>query len=307
LRDQLTRRDKIVFGLRNITSYLPKLHLCERPRKDDGVTFIIPVKNEENTIRSSILSITDDATEVIVVDSSTDRTTEIVAGLAAKNDKIKHMQLYYSGNNAIALARDLALMNVKTKWVFDWEGDQVVKPEDLKGWISKLKTLDKDRHYVIDIPRLNFSCDLMHLQKSMPFGWQGRLYTWSYQLRYIIDSRAGYGQEHVVGDSIWGSRLPPWYKLLRWNGPPYAYHLNFKNTKRLVERQFWENYMKDSEGYDCLENYTLYRLAKQNLTMEQARAIMALKMKEDTIPYDRERYGQLPSILNDLTFTDALA
>jgi glycosyltransferase involved in cell wall biosynthesis len=301
MRDTFTRRDNIVLKTRNLMSNLPKLGMVPKPIQNDGITFLIPVKNEEKWIELSILSVIDAAEEVIVVDSSTeDSTSEIVSGLAKENDKIKHLRFYWGGNNAIGLARHLALMNAHTRWIFDWEGDQVVKPEGLKIWVDRLKQLDRNVYYMIDVPRLNFSSDLKHLSKNTPFGYQGRIYTWSPQLKYIIDRRCGVGQEHTAGDTIWGPRLPPWYKLLRWS-LPYAYHVNLKDLKRSVERQFWEDYMKNSEGYRTLEDYAAYRISKENLTIEQAKEKVLAEIRKDTIPYDIEKYGELPECLNNIT------
>lgn len=301
MRDELTSRDKLVIKTRGMLSNLPKLGIVSKPIRKDGISFLVPVKNEERWIKPCILSIIDVADEVIVVDSSTeDKTTEIVDALAKQYGKIKHIRFYWNGNNAIALARHIALTSTQYKWIIDWEADQIVKTEGLLVWFDRLKHLDKSKYYMIDLPRLNFACDLQHLYKPLPFGYQGRIFTWSPQLRYTLDQRNKGGQERVVGDSIWGNRLPPWYTLLRWH-EPYIYHLNIKNPKRMLERLYWESYMKNPEGFKTLEEYTRYRISKQDMTMEQAQEKFISETLKNTIPYDKEKYGELPEALRKIS------
>jgi glycosyltransferase involved in cell wall biosynthesis len=304
MRDELTSRDSLVIKIRGALSNLPKLKIVAKPIRKDGIAFLIPVKNEERWIKPCLLSIIDVADEIIVVDSSTeDKTTEIVGSLAKQHDKIKHIRFYWEGNNAIVLSRHIALMSTQSKWIFDWEADQIVKTEDLLVWVDRLKRLDKNKYYMIDLPRLNFTCDLQHLYKPSPLGYQGRIFTWSPQLRYILDQRWNRGQERLAGDSIWGQRLPPWYALLRWH-EPYIYHLNIKSPKRMLERTYWENYMKNSEGYKTLEEYAKYRVSKQNMTMEQAQEKFMSGILENTVPYDKEKYGELPESLQKIVGND---
>jgi glycosyltransferase involved in cell wall biosynthesis len=301
MRDELTSRDKLVIKTRGALSNLPKLRIVEKPIRQDGIAFLVPVKNEERWIEPCLLSIIDVADEVMVVDSSTeDKTTEIVAALAKQHDKIKHIRFYWNGNNAIALARHIALTSTRSRWIIDWEADQVVKTEGLRVWVDRIKKLDRSKYYMIDLPRLNFAVDLQHLYKPTPLGYQGRIFTWSPQLKYVLDQRNNWGQERLSGDSIWGQRLPPWYILLRWH-EPYIYHLNIKNPRRMLERSYWESYMKNTEGYKTLEEYAAYRISKEKMTMEQAQQKYVSEALKNTIPYDKEKYGEMPEILRKMT------
>jgi hypothetical protein len=93
LRDTFTRRDKLVIAAKDVASFLPKLGLVKKPRfHPNGVSFIVPVKDEEAWIKPCIQSIEEVAAEIIVIDSSVvDKTTEIVALMAEQNPKIKHI------------------------------------------------------------------------------------------------------------------------------------------------------------------------------------------------------------------------
>lgn len=79
LKDKLEIRDKFIISIRNTLSMLPKLGLVKKPNfYKDGISFIVPVKDEELWIKPCILSIERVANEIIVINSSVeDNTTSI--------------------------------------------------------------------------------------------------------------------------------------------------------------------------------------------------------------------------------------
>ena len=163
--DTLGTRDKAVLAIKGVVSALPKLGVLKKPRyHPDGVSFIIAVKDEERWIKPCIQSIQDVADEIIVVDSSVeDNTTKIVDELGAGNSKIKHIRFYWGGSNAFALSLHIGLASATYKWVFKWDSDLVAKTtEAMREWMGRLKRLDPDRYYVIDVPRINLEGDLQH-------------------------------------------------------------------------------------------------------------------------------------------------
>jgi hypothetical protein len=79
LKDKLEVRDKSIISIRNTLSVLPKLGLAKKPNfHKNGISFIVPVKDEELWIKPCILSIERVADEIVVVDSPVeDNTTSI--------------------------------------------------------------------------------------------------------------------------------------------------------------------------------------------------------------------------------------
>ncbi len=299
--ETFTARDKVVLTIKRVVSALPKLGLLKKPRfHPDGVTFLIAVKDEERWIKPCILSIQDVADEIIVVDSSVeDNTTKIVDELAKANSKIKHVRFYWGGSNAFALSLHIGLASASYKWVFKWDSDLVAKStEAMREWLDRLKRLDKDRYYVIDVPRINLEGDLHHQPKCCPFGaYEGRLFTWSPELRYALKDNH---YEQLTGDSVWGHRLPAWFENIRWY-EPYIFHCNIKNPKRMLMRGFWGDYMIHKETrFPNLEAYTEYRVRKDwNMSMDEAIKKSRSILEEGLIPYDEKRFGTLPELLKD--------
>src|SRR3989337_653606 len=102
MKDTLEMHDTLIIAARNVLSVLPKLGLVKKPNfHKEGISFIIPVKDEERWIKPCILSIEPLADEIIVIDSSIeDNTTAIVDSLEKRYDKIKHVRFYWQGVNA---------------------------------------------------------------------------------------------------------------------------------------------------------------------------------------------------------------
>jgi glycosyltransferase involved in cell wall biosynthesis len=299
LKEELVFRDKVVLAVRNVVSLAPKLGLMKKPRyHKDGVTFLVAVKDEERWIKPCIQSIQDVADEIIIVDSSVeDTTTKIVESLAANNTKIKHIKFYYGGFNAFALALHIGLVGASYKWVFKWDSDLIAKsPEAIKEWINRLKHLDKNRYYVIDVPRINLEGDLEHQSRSEPFGaYEGRLFTWSPELRWLVKDNY---YEQISGDSIWGHRFPPYYNNLRWH-EPYVFHCNIKSPKRTLTRKYWHDYMAQKENrFASLDEYAAYRIRQdEGISVEEGIKKAMDQITEGIMPYDKVRFGELPELL----------
>ncbi len=214
MKDTLGTRDEVVHRCEERVVSAAQAWNSEKTNvPQGGISFIVPVKDGEPWIKPCILSIESAADEIIVVDSSVeDNTTKIVASLAEHDDKIKHIRFYWQGANAFALSCHIGLVSANYKWIFKWDSDFVAKSnEALMDWMNRLKRLDKDRYFVIDVPRINLEGDLQHHPKSCPFGvYEARLFTWSPELKWALKDNYW---EQVLGDNIWGHRFPPWYKI----------------------------------------------------------------------------------------------
>jgi glycosyltransferase involved in cell wall biosynthesis len=301
LDDTINSKDKVILGIRNAASILPKLGLVKKPRyHKDGVSFVVPVKDEEQWIKASILSIVDVADEIIVVDSSVeDNTTTIIQDLAALYSKIKHIRFYWQGANAFALACHIGLTCTSYRWVFKWDSDYVIKSKEaMQEWIGRLNKLDKNRYYVIDVPRVNLEVDLNSQPKSCHFGiYEARIFTFSPELRWQLKDNSW---EQVTGDSIWGHRFPPWYTILRWH-EPYIFHCNIKTPKRMLMRMFWDWQINRDPRFNSLEEYTRFHVKQDwNMTFEEGQKKAMEICRKDTIPYDKAKYGELPTILQEM-------
>jgi glycosyltransferase involved in cell wall biosynthesis len=295
---------------RRMFSILPKLGVVKKPHfHKDGISFIVPVKDEEEWIEPCLLSIEDAADEIIVVDSSIeDNTTKIIESLAESIDKIKHIRFYYEGPEAIGLSCHIGLVTARFKWIFRWDAD-LVASDGLLEWKRRLNMLDKNKYFVMELPRVNLEGDIFHQPKDCPFfGAEGKLFTWSPELKWTSPTSWHIKcDERVCGDSIWGNRFPPWYTILSWR-EPYIFHCNIKNPLRMLTRLFWTDYQNAGAGFASLEDYTEYRVKNEwHMTMAEAQQKVMHSLEEKLMPYDESRFGRLPSILLSAKEKDAVA
>lgn len=99
-RDRQAEMEKVATGhLKRLNAWLaPDFKPVLEPREEYPITasIVIPVRNRERTIRDTVRSAlsqkTDFGFNVIVVDNhSTDRTSEVLAGLAAEDGRVVHL------------------------------------------------------------------------------------------------------------------------------------------------------------------------------------------------------------------------
>ncbi|MCF2944108.1 glycosyltransferase [Paenibacillus tarimensis] len=88
-------------------------------------------KDSERSIQRAIVSTLDSVDEFIIVDTgSTDRTIEIIQGLAEQHDKIKLHHFAWTGD--FAAARNYSLSLVTHDWVFVMDSDDELPESERK-------------------------------------------------------------------------------------------------------------------------------------------------------------------------------
>lgn len=208
--DKLTFRDKVVSKLHIAGSLFRSLD-GESDVRPFGISFLVVIKNCESWIERSLFSVLSVADEVIVVDSSSDSTPLIVKRLAEEHTKIRYFYynpVYDSGSwKCFVDCLNFGLNKTRFRWVFKWDGDMV--GDGLEVWLDRLKSLNSNRFYCVDVGRINAGLDL-------EFGsFEGRLFTYSKRVKY----RWVFDRDSIV--------FPVWFRLLRWH-ERFILHLNPK-------------------------------------------------------------------------------
>ena len=281
-----------------IFAYLPSIGLIQKPHRfrEQGVSVKLPVKNEVNWIELSILSIIDFADEIVIVDSSTDDTTDIIQRMADRYDKIRW---FYLPEERFVKACNLMLESTHYRWLIRWEGDFVARTTgefSIMRLRERIMNLDKDKYYTISLRALNLRGDLFHQPKNLPLSIQRRLHTWSPELKYIQKGRF----EQIVGSNIWGKRAPLYYKRMTFNDV-YVFHCDVKPARRMLFRRFWTDWMElnDYTHFPQLEDYVKYRIKREwNVdNLEEAEKINMRELYSKLVPYDEEKFGDYPELL----------
>lgn len=156
------------------------------PKSRPGVSVIIPVYNCEATIGKAVLSAlgqSEQDVEVVVVDDgSTDRTRQIVTGLAAVDDRTVYVAL--PKNVGVSAARNIALTKASGEWVAVLDADDWFLPDRLRNMRLAAERLDAD--LVCDNLRL-FDHALGHVVGVTRFGARGTATPLTVQLLFDLD------------------------------------------------------------------------------------------------------------------------
>jgi len=86
--------------------------------------------NEEDWVDLAILSVKELVDEYVVVDSSTDRTPEIIDNLGREHGLKVRVIRVPPGD--LVLARNTALKNTRFRWVLSWDADLIATPRLIK-------------------------------------------------------------------------------------------------------------------------------------------------------------------------------
>lgn len=105
------------------------------------VSIITPAYNSEKYIAETILSVLAQSYQnwemIIVDDSSTDKTAEIISSFQEKDSRIKY--IYNSTNKGSAYSRNVALQKAKGKWIAFLDSDDLWHPKKLEKQIEFMK------------------------------------------------------------------------------------------------------------------------------------------------------------------------
>ena len=145
---------KIKRWIRFVLSLSPLIGIVEKPtHKENGISVFMRVKNEEDWIKHSILSISDFADEIIIGDNgSNDRSVEIVKDLIDNDQKIN---LYECPHMKIDELTNFLLKKASYRWVMKWDADFVARTTgeySISTLREKLLNMNRNRYYLIEPP-----------------------------------------------------------------------------------------------------------------------------------------------------------
>jgi glycosyltransferase involved in cell wall biosynthesis len=258
---------------------------------------MIKTKDEEEWIGLNLQSLKDFADEIVVVDSSTDRTPEIIEEVASEyNLNLRLIRYEVDGwvkTKEHAELSNIALRNTSFRWVVRWEGDFIASDSIMKIKEDILNS-NPNIYHVISFPTVNLDGDIFHQNKGGELNIEARPHTYSDALMYK-DIR----QYEVL-------RVPLWYKpsykyVLK--GEYFIFHMGtVKNARRLLFRYFWLKWRKtnDYNRFPRIEDYVGYGIKKDwgvDNIEEAVRYYMNEILCKSLVPYDKSRFGEYPELL----------
>lgn len=157
------------------------------------------VKNEENWIWYSIMSVIDYVDEINIIDTgSSDRTLEIINSI--KSPKIKLLQKIIETKDEFTKLRNLQLNSCKSEWVLILDGDEVWTETSLRKSIQQI-TQKENLDYLIS-SYINCIGDVYHVLPASSGKYRIKTYSGNISIRWIknknVEFSYPYGQEGLV-------------------------------------------------------------------------------------------------------------
>lgn len=284
---------KIKRLMRFFFSFLPVLGIIEKPtRRENGISVFIRLRDEEDRIRYSILSIKDFADEIIIGDNgSQDRSVEIVETLIEEGLNIN---LYKCPDMRINELTDFLLKKTSYRWVMKWDADFVARTTGEYSIVNlkrKLMNMDRNRYYLIMVSHICLAGDLFHQNPDELTHTEEYIYTNSDRLTFIHPGTC---------ESL---KSPKYYTVINFDGY-YSFHVDIKSADKMLARKYWFDWMelKDYEAFPILDSYVEYRVKNENQSesLEEAKVNNVIEYCKKLIPYDHERFGEYPEVLEEV-------
>jgi glycosyltransferase involved in cell wall biosynthesis len=187
--------------------------------------------NEEDWVVEALLSAKELVDEYVVVDSSTDRTPELVMKL---KDEGLNIRLYRIPPGDLVSARTLAIKEAKYRWILQLDADFIFYDWAPKYLRKFIEGLDERKHYLIYWPWIGLCGDLKHVCSERPYHIEHWLFTYSNTLKYkylIIDDKP---LEHLIAPL----KL---YKAV-FIDKTLGLHLGIRKPSRLAMRHLWQSF-----------------------------------------------------------------
>jgi glycosyltransferase involved in cell wall biosynthesis len=268
----------------SIAPYLGLVPKANTLGRKPGVSAIVNLVNEP-WIEPSLLSIKDFADEIIVVDSSTDDTSEKVDKIKVQYGlNLKHIRKMCD----VRVAWQTALKYSEYEWLLKWDGDFIAYTPQINRLKTYLTTLRKEKYYFIEFPHICLDVDLFRINKSNPYQIEGWLFKFSPPLFNLIER----------------DPFPTFYEK-KFLNTVYVMHLrSIKSPLRILERRYmglWKLEENKAKYSDSFEEYVKVNVFKEFgvENLDKAAQIVYESLKEKVASYEKEIYGDYPKILKN--------
>jgi glycosyltransferase involved in cell wall biosynthesis len=265
--------------------------LVSSPTRPNGISVMIRVKNEEDWIAKSLLSLNNFADEAVIINNnSSDMTLAEIQKIRPKLNYRIHLETEKS--NDICKISNLALARTSYRWIFRWDSDFIAHTGGENNIIflrEYLLRLNPQRHYLIFPLTVSLAGDLFHVKTSSETNSEGYIHTWHPKLKYQKK-----GKFEVL-------RVPNFYKIVRTSKIHFIHIGSAKPWRKLLDRFFWLYWQNHLAEFTQLEDFIDHELREkyQNLkaldfTIKEFRRLILPISK-----YDETEFGAYPALLED--------
>ncbi len=223
------------FILRNLLSAIYYLFGSCENSKPEGITAMVCTYNEEDWVDISLLSIKDLVDEYIVVDSSTDNTSQKILELKEKH-KLP-IRLYRIGAGDLVSARNLVLKEARYRWILLWDADFVATQRLVEKVRELTRQLPKDKCFLVYWKMVLLCGTPLHVCRNR-YHVEHWMFTWSSKLRY------------KWLDSVESLFAPLYLYRVIYIDEPLGFHLSYvRSPKRLAMKMIWWRFKREADEF----------------------------------------------------------
>ena len=259
--------------------------------RPNGLSVMMTIKDEEDWIERSIVSIAPIADDIVTVDNgSTDESPAILARLERKF--AGKLRVFHFDREDYCAAVNFTLASTRYKWILRWHGDFVARTTGELAVLKlaqRLSSLDQNRYFCVWIGPVSLDGDLFHQIPQAVVELEPLAFVYSPALHY-----EQVGRFEVL-------RVPWYYKRLDWR-ELYFFHMRYvKPARRILYRFYWTEWMSlpDKSRYPTLDLYVRHRIEETYGTsdLREATRRRIQDLGRELAPYDKARFGEYPAII----------
>lgn len=240
----------------NVIRYVYQFVFSKKEDYMDGISVLVCAKDEEYTIKQSLLSVLPFAGQIVLIDNgSTDTTLNEMKSFKKDHESDCEIVIIEAPNMVLKDARNIGLKHINRKWLLKSDSDFIfytTGKNDAKKVFNKLMETDLYKAYRLAF--INLYGDLDHTYKNMDTYKLGEFYflRMSNKLKFIEENKFDY------------LKIPRFYLQKKYLAPLFFHLDGLKSTERLLYRncyfewrQTLNNEIKD-EYKNVLNDYKLF-------------------------------------------------
>jgi len=260
-------------------------------RRKNGISVLIRVRDEEEWIAKSLLSLNDFADEVVVVNNnSADGTLEEIERIKPQLKYVLVLENEIS--NDICRVSNHALSLTSFRWIFRWDSDFIAHTsgsQNIKFLRDFLLSLNEKKHYLIFPLTYSFAGDLFHVKTGKETNSEGYIHTWHPKLNYVKK-----GKFEIL-------KLPFSYEIKRLNKIYFVHIGSAKPLKKILFRFFWLYWQDHLAEFSKIEDYIDHELKEkyQNISAEDFTVNEFRRLILPLRKFEKAEFGDYPELMRE--------
>ncbi|MDO9577422.1 MAG: glycosyltransferase [Candidatus Cloacimonadales bacterium] len=287
LKHKYSKKQNLRYFL-SFPASLFQLFVAESKRKN-GISVMVRVRDEEDWIAGSLLSLNEFADEVVVVNNnSADHTLDEI-------EKVKK-QLKYKliveneTSDDICQVSNRALSLTSCRWIFRWDSDFIAYTSgerNIKNLREFLLALNPKKYYLIYPLTVSFAGDIFHVKTGKETNSEGYIHIWHRCLKYVKK-----GKFEIL-------KVPFYFKIKRLKEIYFVHIGSAKPLHKLLYRFFWLFWLKNIVDFPTIDDFIAHISHEKWHDLEPGKIAVA-KFKELILPlrkFEKSEFGDYPGMM----------